>query len=240
MKLFAFFLLCLLLPSAEAQPTQYRPLFAATPGWSFDGQSSGFLTGITDAEVKGFGLKVSPFRGYLKAGVFGAAKVDMNGVGGTAVGLYGIAEGTGRPGGLQDEVVGVYGRADKLGPYWAAALHGECILEAVDGGGLCIGLNIELPRPNPRSGYIGVNIQPGTETRDVIGLQFQNPQTYRYSISAPNTFLHIGQVDNVAFCLKFAPERQALEFWRGCGRDDATRHGWVNMNWRSPDVQLNR
>ena len=79
MKLFAFFLLCLLLPSVEAQPTQYRPLFAATPGWSFDGQSSGFLTGITDAEVKGFGLKVSPFRGYLKAGVFGAAKVDMNG-----------------------------------------------------------------------------------------------------------------------------------------------------------------
>ena len=221
------------------------PIFVSDVNYSLTGNSSQFAIGVIDAKIRGNGILVSPSRGYLKAGVAGASRVDMNGIGGTAVGVYGIAEGVGRAGGIQDEVVGVYGRADKNGIFWASALHGECIIptnqnpNAVDVGGLCIGANIELQGKNTNTSYIGVNIQPGVLTSNVVGLQFQNPHTYKYSIDAANTFIKIGQVDNVPFCIKFNPNNQYLEFWRKCNEQGATRTGFINMNYNTPNGQLN-
>lgn len=235
-----FILLLFLAFSAQAQPTQYQPGFWASPDYTLTGNSSRFHIGIIDATGKFYGGIKSPGRGYLKAGVAGAARVDMAGVGGTAVGGYFIGEGVGKAGGIQDEVVGSYNRADKNGIFWAAAIHGECMVDQPDTGGLCIGLNIELQRPNPLSGYIGVNVQPGEHARDVVGLQFQRGSAYRWAVDVDGAFIKLGQVDDVSFCMRFVGERQALEFWRGCGKPDATRHGWVNMNWGTPDVQLNR
>lgn len=225
-------LLCLGLPKADAQPT-----LADRPGE--------YLYSIIDAQSKAMGIKVSPFKGYVKAGVAGVSVVDNTYAPGTAVGVFGIAEGRGGP--FAGEVVGVYGMAQKNGIHWATGLHGECLLQdgeadskgLKDEGGLCIGTNIELIGNNRRSDFIGLNIQPRSGAHDVIGIQLQNPESYRYAISAPNVFWKFGQVDDVSFCMRFVPEHQALEFWRGCGKSDATRHGWINMNWGTPDRQLN-
>lgn len=241
-KLAVFTLLAYSAIYAIAQPTSYTNQFYSSPNYSLtsDTETAPGLVTIADGTVKGYGYIKSPFQGYLKAGVVGGARVDMNGKGGTAVGGYFVAEGIGIAGPLQNEVVGVYARANNNGVFWATALHGECMIRQPDiYGGLCIGLNLELQRPNIKSGYLGINVQPGEGVKDVVGLQFQNGPAYKYSISAPNTFIHLGQVDDVAFCIKFVPERQALEFWRNCGVPTATRHGWINMNWGTPDQQLN-
>lgn len=244
MKLILIFLLAPLL--VLAQPTQYQNEFWSSPSYSiipnkFNSETAAGLVSISDGTGKFYGEVVSPGRGYLKAGVVGGAKVDMNGRGGTAVGGYFVAEGTGIAGPLQNEVVGVYARAQNNGVFWATALHGECMIRQPDiYGGLCIGLNLELQRPNDKSGYLGINIQPGEGVKDVAGIQFQNGPAYKWSLDLDSSYVKVGQVDDVSFCFKFVPARQALEFWRGCGRADATRHGWVNMNWGTPDVQLNR
>lgn len=246
MRLFATFMLCLVLLAVgrvEAQPTRYQNEFWSSPNYAFtaDTETAPGLLTIIDATVKGYGSVRSPGRGYLKAGVAGGARVDMNGQGGTAVGGYFVAEGTGTAGPAQNEVVGVYARANNNGVFWATALHGECMIRQPDiYGGLCIGLNLELQRPNLKSGYLGINVQPGTGAKDVVGLQFQNGPAYRWAIDMDGAFVKLGQVDDVSFCMKFVGERQRVEFWRGCGRADATRHGWVDMNWGTPDVQLNR
>lgn len=221
------------------------PVFVSDANYSLTGNSSQFAIGVIDAKIRGNGLLVSPSRGYVKAGLAGASRVDMNGIGGTAVGVYGIAEGVGRAGGVQDEIVGIYGRADKNGLFWATALHGECTIptnrdpNAVDVGGLCIGLNLELQGRNTNTNYLGINIQPGTTTSGVVGLQFQNAHTYKYSIDAQNTFIKVGQVNDVPFCIKFNPVNQYLEFWRKCNEPGATRTGFINMNYNTPNGQLN-
>lgn len=250
MKLIAAALLCLVLLAVgrvDAQPSSYNELFSADPMYSISAGKAERYIGTVDAQIKGFGLKVSPFNGYVVSGVAGAARVDFNGLGGTAVGLFGIAEGTGVPG-IRNEIVGVYGMAHKSGIYWATGLHGECLLQdgetdpegLRDTGGLCIGLNLELIGNNQKSGFIGINLQPRSGAHDVRGLQFQNPDAYRWSTDFNSTFVKVGQTDDVEFCLRFSSQRQRIEFWRGCGAANATRHGWVDMMWGSPDVRLNR
>lgn len=232
---------------AFAQPTAYYKQFWASPDYNISRSTGQFAIGVIDAQAKAYRSIVSPARGYLIAGMAGGARVDMNGVGGTAVGLYGIAEGAGRGGGLQDEVVGVYGRADKNGVYWATGLHGECFgdMAGPDLGGSCIGANIELRGLGPRSTKIGMNIQPGAALRDVIGLQMQDlsedgESSYRYAIKIPNLRVQVGDVDGDEFCMKFDRKTQRLEFWRACNRPHTQRVGYLNMNYGAPDTQLNR
>jgi len=235
-------ILSLFAGAAMAQTTQ--PVWVSNPGYSIYNGTSQKGIGIIDSPIRGNGLLLSPFRGYLKAGVAGAAKVDMNRVGGTAVGVYGIAEGVGIPGGLQDEVTGIYGRADKNGPFWATGLHGECLTDVsgTDTGGSCIGVNVELIGKNPKTLMVGLNVQPRPEVRNMIGIQIQdNPITsYKYAYSAPNMVIHMGTVDDDHFCMKFVPNGQRLEFWRKCNRPDATRTGYINMNYGAADTPMNR
>lgn len=231
-----------------AQPTSYAPTFSSTPNWTTPNWS---LTGeidrgplfslsIINAQVKALNMRRVDSNGFLASGLAGGSVLDFNGLDGTAVGVYGHAVGSGTRGNAtRQEVVGIYGRADLIGPRWATALHGEVIV-GPQGGGTGIGTNIELHGANPTTTLIGINVQPSAEQRDVIGLQFQRPESYRYSIDLSNTFVKIGQVDSVPFCIKFNPSNQYMEFWRGCQSMNATRHGWINMNFGTPDVQLNR
>lgn len=226
---------------AFAQPTAYYKQFWASPDYSV---ISDKVIATVDAQIKGHRSVVSPYTGYLIAGVAGGARVDMNGVGGSAVGVYGVGTGYGKPGGRQDEIAGIYGRADKNGPFWAAGVHGECITDptGVDYGGSCIAGNFEMIGKNPKSFVIGVNIQPRPEVRNAIGLQIQDNAvtSYRYGVSAPNLPHQFGDVDGDDFCMKFVPQTQRLEFWRACDKTWATRVGWIDMNFMAPDVQLNR
>lgn len=232
---------------AVAQPTQYQELFTSDSPYSIAAGKAERYIGTLDGQLKGFGFKVSPFNGYVVSGAAGASRIDYAGRGGTAVGLFGIAEGTGAPG-IRNEVVGVYGMAWKSGPYWATGLHGECILKngeedsdgSEDTGGTCIGVNIELIGNNVQSTMIGLNVQPRSGAHNVVGLQFQNAASYKHSIDFNNTYIKLGYTDAVEFCMRYVSERQAIEFWRNCGTPGATRHGWINMNWGTPDVQLNQ
>jgi hypothetical protein len=89
-------------------------------------------------------------------------------------------------------------------------------------------------------------VQPGTDQTGVIGLQFQNipnKKIYKHSIDVDGTFIRLGTIDGVGFCMRFGGDsgrEQRVEFWRNCGEPGATRHGWVDMNWGTPDTQLNR
>jgi hypothetical protein len=146
------------------------------------------------------------------------------------------------------EAVGIYARVEPaVASTWGVALHGECRARTTLPG-LCMGLNIELrgdpnrtPNMPDQQTYIGMNIQPGADQTGVIGLQFQHPQAYAHSIDLDGTCVKLGAVDGVGFYMRFGGRSQLLEFWRGgCAVPGATRHGFVNMNWGTPDTQLNR
>jgi hypothetical protein len=192
--------------------------------------------------------------GYLNAGVAGSSRIDAEAGYSVAVGGYFYAEANGKiPARKYAEAVGVYAKvAPSIAQVWAVALHGECVSETNEDG-LCIGVNIELRgAPNRPAGvvnkqrYIGINIQPGEDLRGVVGMQFQNiPGTdiYKHSIDVASTFIRLGTIDEVGFCMKFGGKsgrEQLIEFWRGCGEPWATRTGFINMNFASPDIQLNQ
>ena len=184
--------------------------------------------------------------GYQLNGIASSARIDSNNNKySKAVGGYFSAEVFGTHVGFT-EAVGVYARVEPSAKdTWSVALHGECRARTLETG-LCMGLNIELRdhageeagTPSKQT-MLGINVQPGETQRGVVGMQFQNPQAYAHSIDFAGTFIKIGQVDDVSFCLKFSGRSQLLEFWRGCGSPGATRTGFINMNWGSPDIQLN-
>jgi hypothetical protein len=121
---------------------------------------------------------------------------------------------------------------------WAAAVHADCVIRAV--GGTCVGLNIEFPQTTPGSLAVGINIQPEINARNLVGLQFQNPLTYKYGIIAQNMNYIFGQVDAVPFGFRFNSMTQKLEFFRDIGQPGEVRRGYINMNFEAPDSQLNK
>lgn len=185
--------------------------------------------------------------GYQLNGIATSARIDTNKNNySKAVGGYFSAEVFGTHTGFA-EAVGVYARVEPAArDTWAVALHGECRARTLEPG-LCMGLNIELrdhagedAGTQSKQMMLGINVQPGETQRGVVGMQFQNPQAYAHSIDFAGTFIKIGQVDEVPFCIRFSGRSQLVEFWRGCGNPGATRHGFINLNWGSPDAQLNR
>lgn len=236
-------------PAKAQVSTIYQPLFL------FTGQCN-LPNSVADSEFKstdgGFKvdrcLLIPPASfGYQLNGVAASARIDSNwNRYSKAVGGYFSAEVFGKHTGFA-EAVGVYARVEPaVENTWAVALHGECRSRTLETG-LCMGLNIELRdhaaeeagKPSKQT-MLGINVQPGENQKGVVGMQFQNPQAYSHSIDFAGTFIKIGQVDDVPFCIKFSGRSQLVEFWRGCGSPGATRHGFINMNWGSPDVQINR
>jgi hypothetical protein len=198
------------------------------------------INSVIDGKSKTMSLWTSPNAGYLQAAVVGLSQVNLNSVGGTAVGGYFSAECVGFASFIQDECVGSYSRVDCIGPYWCAGAHAEVWdTRAANSGGTVIGFSVELNGAAVNPNRIGINIQPKPNMRDVIGLQFQNGASYKHAIDLDGAFIKIGQVDAVPFCIKFSGRTQLVEFWRGCGEPGAVRRGFVNMNWEAPDTQLN-
>ncbi len=195
------------------------------------------ILNIVDSQTKSYNYKVSPSSGYLVTGITGESKINFNSLGGAAFGVYGYAEGIGTGGGGINDIVGVHGTAKKSGAFWAAGVHADCY--DVTAGGFCIGVNVEFPQVTNQSTLIGVNIQPASNATNVVGIQLQNPQTYSYGIDAANTQIKFGDVNGTPFCMKFNPTLQILEFWRGCSIPGATRVGYINMNFGSPNTQIN-
>lgn len=184
--------------------------------------------------------------GWQLNGAAFSARIDANNNAySKAVGVYASAEVFGRVGGVA-ESVGVYARTEPATPnVWAVALYGECRARTW-GPGICAGAIVELrgdpsrpPGTPDLQQYIGINVQPGPDQSGVIGLQFQHGHTYKHAIDVDGAFIRLGTVDGVGFCMKFSGRTQLVEFWRGCGEPGATRHGFINMNWGSPDVQFN-
>lgn len=186
---------------------------ATTPAVDCQG-SADCLYQTLDGENKAFGRIKSPFEGYLKAGTVGFAEVDMAGVGGTAVGAYGFASMVGAGGGRQREGVGIYGRVNKQTTGFAFPLHGECINQT-DQGGTCVGVNIEMrddfaQTAKEPTGFIGANIQPSPEMRNVVGMQFQNPQAYRWAIDLQGAPIRLGEHGGVSMCLRLVDGQIAV------------------------------
>lgn len=251
MRLFATFLCSLVLLAVgrvEAQPTSYNQVFVASPYFNAANSKAERLAATVDTPFKSFGQKVPTTAGWVNAGSAGISKVDMNGIGGTAVGLFGIAEGVGRPG-PRSEVVGVYGMALKSGVYWATGLHGECVLREgetdpegkKDTGGQCIGVNVELIGNNLVSGFIGFNLQPRGGAHDVVGMQFQFGDLYRWAIDLDGAALKLGQDDDgVSYCQKFNRKTKRIEYWAHCGTAKPVRTGYLDIGVGTPDKRINR
>ncbi len=165
-----------------------------------------------------------------------------NGAAGASFALYGVARGYGAmpryfPGMIHD-IVGVHGTAYKDFQGWAAGGHFDCY-DSIPGG-TCIGVSVEFPRSQVGTDTIGLNVQPSIDSRGVIGIQLQNPASYKYGIDAANTSIVIGRVDNTPFGMRFDPATQRLEFFRGIGNHDEIRVGYIDMSFGKPDAQLNK
>lgn len=207
---------------------------------------------FSDAAFKGDRCMVTPVGsvGYQMNAASFSTRIDANSNAySKAVGGYFSAEVFGKVG-QAAEAVGVYARTEPATPnVWSTALHGEC-RNRTTGAGICMGLNVELrdhtiadTGKQSLQTFIGINVQPGDDQRGVIGQQFQNRQAYKHSMDFNGTFVKLGDVDGVGFCIKFGGKtgrEQIVEFWRGCGEPGATRHGYVDMNWNAADVKLNR
>lgn len=158
---------------------------------------------------------------------------------GASFAVYGVARGTGRIGtwGVHD-IVGIHGTAHKDFNGWAAGGHFDCY-DTVPGG-TCVGVNIELPKTQVGTDTVGLNIQPHESARGLIGIQLQNPKTYKYGIVAANTPWVVGLVDEVPFGFVFDPKTQRLKFCRNVGLPEQVCRGYVDMNFEAPDSQINK
>ena len=149
---------------------------------------------------------------------------------GASFGLYGVARGTGNGGttGVHD-VVGVHGTAVKNGKFWAAGMHCD-VYDSIPGG-TAIGLNVEFPQTQVGTDTIGINIQPDVKARGLIGVQIQNPASFKHGLKIPNMNWTFGQVDTCLFGMRFNQERQSLEFFRSIGKPDETKVGEIKMDF---------
>jgi hypothetical protein len=235
MRILAATVICFMSSPLVAQVTA-KPVWTSSTG-NYNGTS---ILAYLDSQTKSYAYLTSPSGGYLKTGVASEAKINFNGKGGAAYGVYGWAEGTGPagPAGSLNDIAGVVGAAEKNGPYWAAGVHADCRDGAP--GGVCIGVSVELLEVSNQSQYFGMNIQPSASAKgSVVGIQFQRPQAYRYSIDAANTYIKMGSSGSTPFCMRFNESQQLLEFWRGCQNPGAIRMGYIRMSPGTGDFQMN-
>jgi hypothetical protein len=203
------------------------------------------LTSSLEANTEASGSSFRLFRddianNTLQPGSLFETKVDgSTGQAYASFAVYGVARSVGQIGtwGVHDITGGNF-RAYLDNDGWAAGVHADCLARGA--GGTCIGVNIEFPQVNPGNQAIGINIQPDFNSRNLVGLQFQNPRSYKYAIIAQNTNYVFGQVDAVPFGFRFNPMTQKLEFFRDIGQPGETRRGAIDMNFEAPDSQLNK
>jgi hypothetical protein len=167
----------------------------------------------------------------LHTGIKSDTSMDFStGMAGANFSMYGIARGNGNPGnwGVHD-IVGVHGTAIKHGIFWAAGMH--CDVYDTSPGGTSVCLNVEFPQTQRGTNTIGINMQPHILARDLVGMQIQNPEAFRYSLYIPNSSIAFGQVDTVPFGMRFNTSRQSLEFFRSIGKPDETKVGEIKMDF---------
>lgn len=136
---------------------------------------------------------------------------------GANFGLYSLVRSNGIIGswGVHD-VVGVHATAVKNSNGWAAGLH--CDVYDMFPGGTSICLNIEFPQTQVGTDTVGVNMQPTVGAKGLVGLQIQNPESFKYSIKAPNMSQVFGQTDDAYFGMRYDPVSQSLKFYRNIGQ----------------------
>lgn len=166
----------------------------------------------------------------LHTGIKSDASIDFNtGWAGANFSMYGIARGNGNGGswGVHD-IVGVHGTAIKNGTFWAAGMH--CDVYDTVPGGTSICLNIEFPQTQVGTNTIGINMQPHIWARDLVGMQIQFPESFKYGLMVPNMSHVFGQVDTALFGMRFNTSKQSLEFFRSIGQPDETKVGEIKMD----------
>jgi hypothetical protein len=153
-----------------------------------------------------------------------------SGMAGANFAVYGIATGVGNQGswGVHDNV-GVHGTAIKRGKHWAAGMH--CDVYDLVAGGTAIGLNVELPQTQIGTDTIAINIQPDEKSRDLTGIQIQNPKSFKYGVVIPNMSWVFGKVDTCLFGMRFDESSQSLKFYRSIGKPDETLVHEIKMDF---------
>ncbi len=154
----------------------------------------------------------------LHTGIKVDTSMDFNsGMAGANFSIYGIARGRGNAGawGVHD-IVGVHGTAIKDGAFWAAGMH--CDVYDTVSGGTSICLNVEFPLTQPETSTIGINLQPHPEARGLIGLQLQNPDSFKTGIDMPNMNWIFGDTDGSTFGMRYDKLTQSLKFYRNIGQ----------------------
>lgn len=167
----------------------------------------------------------------LRTGYKSDTSMDFSsGMAGANFSIYGIARGNGNQGnwGVHD-IVGVHGTAVKNGIFWAAGMH--CDVYDTASGGTSICLNIEFPQTQTGTNTIGINMQPHEGARDLTGIQIQNPESFKYSLYAPNSSIVFGQVDDALFGMRFNRGSQSIEFFRNIGQPHELRVHEIKMDF---------
>lgn len=139
------------------------------------------------------------------------------GMAGANFGLYSIARGRGNQGswGVHD-IVGVHGTAVKDGVMWAAGGHFD-VYDTVPGG-TALGVNIEFPQTQRGTNSIGLNMQPHSSARGLVGIQIQNPESFKAAVDMPNMNWIFGDTDGATFGMRYDEIAQSLRFYRNIGQ----------------------
>lgn len=145
--------------------------------------------------------------------------IDFNtGMPGANFGVYSVARGNGDRG-LRDgiyDVVGVHGTAVKNGRFWAAGMH--CDVYDMVSGGTSICLNVEFPNTQAGTYTIGINMQPHTGAKNLVGMQIQNPESFKTAVDLPNMNWIFGDTDGATFGMRYDKNTQSLKFYRNIGQ----------------------
>lgn len=137
---------------------------------------------------------------------------------GANFGVYSVARGNGNRG-LRDgiyDVVGVHGTAVKSGNFWAAGMH--CDVYDMSGGGTSICLNVEFPQTQPDTYTVGINMQPHVGAKNLVGVQIQNPESFKAAVDMPNMNWIFGDTDGATFGMRYDKHSQSLKFYRNIGQ----------------------
>lgn len=232
-------------------PVQTVPFQVVGPPCSIPNSVVNSEFQMLDASVKVQNCMQTPADGYQRGAIGAHTQVDMNGKGGKAWTGYFSAACYGPTGPYIAECGALYGRVEPMFgayPYWHFAGHLECNSYSADAG-FCGALNLELRDFHQinhgvrgKGRFIGINIQPAPYMTGVEGIQFQNGQTYKYTVNHDSGFIQLGSTHGTPFCMKYESNTQQVLFLRGvpnvgCGGQGSQVAHVIDMNW-SPNLPM--
>lgn len=112
-------------------------------------------------------------------------------------------------------VIGVQGSVYKATPADAVGL--KCSIFDTAPGGTSTCLTISFPYPQEGTPTAGILLEGSTWASGLLGIEVDNPQSYKHSINLNGSRMAMGSKSGVVYCLRFNDITAELEYIKDCG-----------------------